>query len=76
MSSDDLDSRESRDPGAPPADNSTPEETAGASPDDPSEDPRESDVADTGAADPDAGDPDAGATHTLSNSILTSRTSI
>ena len=59
MSSDDLDSRESRDPGAPPADNSTPEETAGSSPDDPSEDPRESDVADTGAADPGAGDTDA-----------------
>ena len=62
MSSDDSDSRESRDPGAPPADNSTPEETAGSSPDDPSEDARESDVADTGAADPGAGDPGAGAT--------------
>ena len=66
MSSDDLDSRESRDPGAQPADNSTPEESAGSSPDEPSEDPRESGVADTGAADASVGDtgaagPDAGA---------------
>jgi len=61
MSSDDLDSRESRDSGAPPADNSTPGETAGSSPDDPSEDPRENGVADAGGADPGAAGPDAGA---------------
>ena len=61
MGSDDLDSRESRDSGAPPADNSTPGETAGSSPDDPSEDPRENGVADAGGADPGAAGPDAGA---------------